>query len=91
MPIVSTADNDGNGKSRRDAARPPQPANPAPTAAKTWQSLERAAKLVGHASELSDLPEGLRGRLMDLLADLVWTAQSIRCPTCGSWRKGGEQ
>jgi hypothetical protein len=89
MPIVSTADNDGNGKSRRDAARPPQPADPVPATAKTWQALEKAARLVGHASELSDLPDSLRSRLLDILADLVWAAEDVRCPLCGSWRKGG--
>jgi hypothetical protein len=66
------------------------PGNP-PTA-KTWQALMEAARLVGRASELDGIPDDLRAELIDTLANLTWTAQSIRCPLCGSWRnKGGNQ
>jgi len=61
---------------------------------KAWEDLAKAIRLVGAASETADMPDALRGKLIDALAALVWVSQSIRCPTCGSWlekEKGGNQ
>ena len=89
MNIIFPIDNPVNGESRRDAA--PTPADLAPATEKTWQSLEKAIRLVGTASESAGIPANLRGELIDALAALVWVSQSIRCPACGSRQKGGNQ
>jgi hypothetical protein len=55
-----------------------------------WEALRHAAELVGAASETADLPDAFRNKLIDVLVDLVWVSQSIRCPACGCcWRKKG--
>ena len=84
--------NAAEAEARRDTTHPPTPAAPAPATEKTWEDLEKAIRLVGSASETADIPADLRGELINALAALVWTAQSVRCPGCRCWRKkGGER
>jgi len=54
-----------------------------------WEALRHAAELVGAASETAGLPDAFRDKLIDLLVDLVWTAQQLRCPACGCWLEEG--
>jgi hypothetical protein len=56
------------------------------TKKEAWEALEKASKLVGFASEARDIPDNLRDRLIEAMATLIWTSESIKCPTCGAWR-----
>ena len=59
---------------------------------KSWEALRHAAELVGAASETAGLPDAFRNKLIDVLVELVWAAQQLRCPGCGCWlEKGGER
>ena len=54
-----------------------------------WKALRHAAELVGAASETAGLPDAFRDKLIDLLVDLEWAAQQLRCSVCGCWLEEG--